>query len=239
MGRLGSDARKFCDPLLSLVESNYIPAMAVCAKRESLIAVGMHDPDLVYSDWLLWIALMARSVPGFINRSLAKYRIHKTNTSVGVNEVSHHERIAAVYHKVSKVLPATLNPECRRKIEAISSCCLASTYIRLGKTSQAVDAFRNGLTLDSESVIRFCYDDGFFNRTADNAAQLVSLIDTFVAAASDASFVCEADGSSARTSAIRRIAESYFFGNSWSQALRHFVRRSSNRLKSSAKKLVR
>lgn len=71
------------DAVASLLEANHIHGQTVILRRECLVQAGPHDEDLVYSDWELWIRVLARYRVAFLDGPLAYYRIHDTNTSVG------------------------------------------------------------------------------------------------------------------------------------------------------------
>jgi alpha-1,3-rhamnosyltransferase len=83
-GTLGKDITGDEDPLKAMILDNFIPGMAVLARRETIARVGDHDADLIYSDWDFWVRLFSISKGGFIPESLIGYRVHTYNTSVGV-----------------------------------------------------------------------------------------------------------------------------------------------------------
>jgi glycosyltransferase involved in cell wall biosynthesis len=82
-GRFGTDITSDADPLKTMLMENYIPAMAMLARRGAVARVGDHDPDLIYSDWDFWVRLLSLYKGGFISESLVDYRIHSTNSSIG------------------------------------------------------------------------------------------------------------------------------------------------------------
>ncbi|HEX9961019.1 MAG TPA: glycosyltransferase [Pyrinomonadaceae bacterium] len=82
-GRLGKNITADEDPLKSMILENFIPGMAILARREAIARVGDHDADLIYSDWDFWVRLFSLYKGGFIDESLIGYRVHTYNTSVG------------------------------------------------------------------------------------------------------------------------------------------------------------
>ena len=96
-GRFGKDITKESDPLQTLLVENLIPGMTVLARRDAMEQVGLHDPDLIYSDWDFWIRFFTLYKGGFIPESLVEYRVHNYNTSLGVDP-------AVIYDHIRKVL---------------------------------------------------------------------------------------------------------------------------------------
>lgn len=83
-GIFGTNITNEPDPLKTLLTKNVIPGMTVLARREAMEQVGLHDENLVYSDWDFWIRFVALYKVGFIPESLVEYRVHNSNTSVGI-----------------------------------------------------------------------------------------------------------------------------------------------------------
>jgi alpha-1,3-rhamnosyltransferase len=75
-----------------LVQRNSIPAMTVMWRRECRDQTGEEHPSLVYSDWELLTRAAAHWEVAFISRALALYRVHGTNTSIGVARETRLER---------------------------------------------------------------------------------------------------------------------------------------------------
>lgn len=88
----GSDITKDDDPLDTLLRQNKIPGMAALMRREVSARVGLHHEGLIYSDWHYWVRMTAAAKVGFINEPLIHYRIHKTNTSIGVDAKTNTQR---------------------------------------------------------------------------------------------------------------------------------------------------
>lgn len=83
-GIFGTDITKEPDPLKTLLMKNVVPGMTILAKREAMKRVGPQDENLIYSDWDFWIRFVALYKVGFIPESLVEYRVHNTNTSIGI-----------------------------------------------------------------------------------------------------------------------------------------------------------
>jgi alpha-1,3-rhamnosyltransferase len=81
---LGADITRSGRPLDRLLQANLIPATSILARRDALIASGLHDGELSYQDWHLWLVVLAHWDAAFIPHVLARYRLHPSNT-VGVS----------------------------------------------------------------------------------------------------------------------------------------------------------
>jgi glycosyltransferase involved in cell wall biosynthesis len=81
-GTFGKDITADEDPLRSMIRENFIPGMAILARREAIARIGEHDANLIYSDWDFWVRLFSMYRGGFIPESLIGYRVHNYNTSV-------------------------------------------------------------------------------------------------------------------------------------------------------------
>lgn len=90
------------DPVVTLLQGNCIYGQTVMLRRECVDAVGQHDEQLMYSDWELWIRVLARFHVGFVDRPLAFYRVHAANTSVGSPPAVQRDRHLAVMQAVRR-----------------------------------------------------------------------------------------------------------------------------------------
>ncbi len=72
------------DPLDCLIVDNPIIGPTTTFRRACLEQVGEWNEDLVYSDWEMWIKILAHWKPAFLAKSVCGYRVHGTNTSVGI-----------------------------------------------------------------------------------------------------------------------------------------------------------
>jgi glycosyltransferase involved in cell wall biosynthesis len=65
----------------SLLRGNFIPALTVLIKRDAFLAAGGYDETLYIEDWDMWLRLADKHPFGFIDESLAFYRLHGSNMS--------------------------------------------------------------------------------------------------------------------------------------------------------------
>jgi glycosyltransferase involved in cell wall biosynthesis len=98
----GTDLTKEADPLESLIRTNVIPGMTVLCRRQFMLDVGSHERGLLYSDWDIWARALAKSESAFLPSSVARYRIHGTNTSVGVETLTNMKRGLAVMRSLRR-----------------------------------------------------------------------------------------------------------------------------------------
>ncbi|HLM01406.1 MAG TPA: glycosyltransferase [Pyrinomonadaceae bacterium] len=96
-GRFGTDITADEDPLKSMILENFIPGMAILARRETIARVGDHEANLIYSDWDFWVRLFSISRGGFIPESLIGYRVHDYNTSIAAPRSTQIEHIREFY----------------------------------------------------------------------------------------------------------------------------------------------
>lgn len=84
-GLCGVDITNDANPLARMLECCHPPAMTVMFRRACISDAGPFDERLVYSDWELWIRILAHWKAGFIDRPLAMYRLHGRNLSKGID----------------------------------------------------------------------------------------------------------------------------------------------------------
>ena len=80
-GLYGHDITADLNPMACMIQSCHPPAMTVMIRRKCLDEVGLFDEKLIYSDWDLWIRVLAHWEAGFLAKPLAMYRIHGQNLS--------------------------------------------------------------------------------------------------------------------------------------------------------------
>lgn len=88
-GMLGRDISSDANPLRKLILGNPIPGLTVLARRWCLEESGLLDETLVYSDWHLWIRMLARFRVGFLDGILANSRFHSYNTGTAIDPIRH------------------------------------------------------------------------------------------------------------------------------------------------------
>ncbi|HZI20733.1 MAG TPA: glycosyltransferase [Pyrinomonadaceae bacterium] len=93
------------DPLERMVEINVVPGVTVLARREQVARVYPHAEGLVYSDWEFWARFLALAPVGFLDRPLVKYRVHGSNTSVGIEPARHLSHTLAVIEALRRRAP--------------------------------------------------------------------------------------------------------------------------------------
>lgn len=111
----GKNITNEADPVRAMILENFIPAMAILARREAVSRVGDHDPDLIYSDWDFWVRLFSLYKGGFINESLVDYRLHGSNVSIGTKRSTQIEHIRNLYFKLLERIDGNLLDESYRE----------------------------------------------------------------------------------------------------------------------------
>jgi GT2 family glycosyltransferase len=114
-GRAGTDVTSDPNPVGRILEFCHPPAMTTVIRRQCLQEVGYVDESLrACEDWDLWIRVFSRWKVGFIDRSLAKYRIHGSNLSKKIDPKVDLHRIMVMYEnlepKLSDIGGALLEP---------------------------------------------------------------------------------------------------------------------------------
>lgn len=110
-GTMGIDITKTEDPLWSMIQENFIPGMAVLARREAIEKVGDHTPELIYSDWDFWVRLFSLYRGGFIDETLIGYRVHSYNTSVAAPRSTQVAHFRQLYLRLLEHVDKGLIPE--------------------------------------------------------------------------------------------------------------------------------
>ncbi len=109
-GRFGEDITRQPDPVRTLLDNNIVPGMTVLARRDAMEKVGLHDPELVYSDWDFWVRFFSLYKAGFIPESLVEYRIHGSNTSVGIDPMVNYEYCRQLFLKLGRLAEDVNSP---------------------------------------------------------------------------------------------------------------------------------
>jgi glycosyltransferase involved in cell wall biosynthesis len=115
-GTFGKDITADEDPLESMILENFIPGMAILARREAIARVGDHEADLIYSDWDFWVRLFSMYKGGFIAEPLIGYRVHTYNTSVSAPRETQISHIRDFYLRLLQRVDAGLISESYRRI---------------------------------------------------------------------------------------------------------------------------
>lgn len=112
-GILGCDISDAPNPVALLISGNQIAGLTVMFRRECIQKVGLWDDTLIYSDWELWLRIVAHYKIAFLDRPLAMYRVHSYNTMCAPPEVHLTRALAvmtALQQKASKVGGALNSP---------------------------------------------------------------------------------------------------------------------------------
>jgi alpha-1,3-rhamnosyltransferase len=115
-GTFGKDITADEDPIKSMIIENFIPGMAMLARRDCIERVGEHDADLIYSDWDFWVRLFSLYRGGFLPESLVGYRVHHYNSSVGTPRSTQINYIRDLYRKLLQHVDNRLLNESYREI---------------------------------------------------------------------------------------------------------------------------
>jgi hypothetical protein len=155
LGLFGLDITRAPDPLERLIRGNAIPAMTVLARRACLARTGREDETLVYSDWHLWVRMLAHARVAFLPRVLVRYRVHARNLSVGVTDRVRFGRsvevLAALRRQAAAIGGALARPRTRALLD------LQLAYLRycvrdgIEPGEHLADAFATDPTLRSDA----------------------------------------------------------------------------------------
>ncbi|CCQ94036.1 hypothetical protein CULT_1620013 [[Clostridium] ultunense Esp] len=64
----------------TLISGNYIPAMSTLIRRDALIDIGLYTENIRIEDWDMWLKLCKKYKFKYINKVVAYYRWHKSNS---------------------------------------------------------------------------------------------------------------------------------------------------------------
>jgi glycosyltransferase involved in cell wall biosynthesis len=156
----GADLAKEVDPLESLIRTNVIPGMTVLCRRQFMLEVGSHERGLLYSDWDIWVRALAKSEAAFLPYLVARYRIHGTNTSVGVEARTNMERGLAVMRSLRKRAETATDRLGEPRILATLDLQIAFYLYHLGEEKGAAASLDRAY-VDDASFIR---DSAFLGR---------------------------------------------------------------------------
>jgi glycosyltransferase involved in cell wall biosynthesis len=162
-GLYGTDITGDPNPAGRMIHYCHAPAMTVVIRRECLNDVGHFDEKLVYSDWELWIRVLARWKAGFLDRSTAMYRMHGRNVSKKINSHVDLRRtldmMTTVREKIRDLGGALLLP---RNL-ALVNLQIASLLFCDGQQEAAAREFRSAFDLDPSLKGDPQFLDGWLN----------------------------------------------------------------------------
>jgi len=148
-GLFGVDISRDPDPVARMLDQCHVPAMAAVIRRECVENGELFDESLIYSDWELWVRILAHWRLGFVDRPLAMYRVHSHNASIGNKPQTDLQRVLAVMtalrQKATSIGGALANPRNRAKIELH----IAYLFFALGDTARAEQSLDLAFEIDS------------------------------------------------------------------------------------------
>ena len=164
-GRAGRDITSDPNPVGQLLQYCHLPAMTTVIRRDCLEDVGLCDETLqICEDWDLWIRVFSRWTVGFIDRSLAQYRIHTNNLSKRTDPSIHLNRILAFYYRLEQKQLDIGGPLLQPRNQALLDLQLAFHLFCADKQEEAVARLHLAFQHDPS-----LYDDvAFFNRWLNN-----------------------------------------------------------------------
>jgi len=144
---IGTDVSNDPDVLVKMIRANQIAALTVVVRRECFEQLGLFDAA-VYSDWEMWMRIMARWKVGFIDEPLAFYRVHDYNTSIGIKPEVHLQystaAILALYHKAAEIGGPLDTPRMR----ALLNLQAAYFFYYLSEETKAAEYLRAAFGID-------------------------------------------------------------------------------------------
>src|SRR2546425_2764299 len=152
-----------CDPnpLVTLLEWNWIYGQTVMLRRECFERVGLHDEELIYSDWELWIRILAHYQVGFLPEPVAFYRIHKGNTSVGSPPQVQLQRHLDVMRQLRLKAPVGAGGLAAPLTRVVLELQLAFLMFCAGDRAAAVQHVRAALQIDPQMFRRLRFLAGW------------------------------------------------------------------------------
>lgn len=137
------------DLIPGLIAGNFIPNLTVVHRRSCIEAYGMYDPALLYSDWEMWLRLVDHLDFGFMNETLAQYRVHGQNVFAAARRVNHLQRDLDVLLSVQTRAAASQGRLHTPRNLALLALRIAYTYFEQGKAETARQYYESALRHDS------------------------------------------------------------------------------------------
>ncbi len=157
-------------PFARLLEENYIYGQAAMVRRACLEAVGLHDEQLIYSDWELWIRILARYNVAFLPGTVTYYRVHARNTSLGQSPRIQLDRHLQVMRAIELKAPAIDHALGQRFNGGVLQLQLAYLYFCAGNERAATRALEAAVGVAPELLRNTGFLAGWlFRRQAQTA----------------------------------------------------------------------
>jgi len=142
------DISKEKDPVCAMLLDRRIHALTTVFRRECIARVGMLDERLDYSDWELWVRILALYRAAHNKEPLASYRVHGGNMSLSVGrerEIARHiAALTSLREKVTTIGGFLQKPHNRSLIELQ----LAAHLYCLGRDDEAESHVRAAARID-------------------------------------------------------------------------------------------
>lgn len=137
------------DPYVSLLLHDFIPAPTVLVRRDLFQAVGGYDERIYYSDWELWIRILARHRLVYVPETLVRFRLHgiALTEEAGVKDLERKLDFYRLLAEKSESIGGALN---RPRLRALVALQWALSAARLGCHDEAHDALVRAFEFDAE-----------------------------------------------------------------------------------------
>ncbi len=140
-GLVGVNIAHEPNPLLVLIEKNVITSPVVMFRRRCITELGYLDEPLIYSDWELFIRILARWEAGFHPEPLLLYRIHGTNVSARQSTEVKLQRYVQVMQAVREKMDRVGGRFDQPRVAALVYLQLAYFHAQLGNETEARSSF--------------------------------------------------------------------------------------------------
>jgi len=148
----GSDLSSCADLVETLIWSNPIVAPTTMIRIDCALRVGPFDEAVLYSDWEYWIRLAALYPPAFVSGPVIKYRVHESNTSLGIPRKGQLDRHFQVMKAVRQKAELTGGLLDRPLTKAQLDFCNASLCFEIGDFESGRREVRN--MFESDPTLR-------------------------------------------------------------------------------------
>jgi glycosyltransferase involved in cell wall biosynthesis len=150
--QFGSDLSSCADLVEHLIWCNPIAGPTTMIRRDCVLRIGPFDEAVLYSDWEYWIRLAAHYTPAFIPGSVAKYRVHGHNTSLGIPTKEQLDRHFQVMKAVRQKAESTRGLLGRQRTKAQIDFCKAHLCFEIGDFDSGRRALRS--MFESDPTLR-------------------------------------------------------------------------------------
>ena len=164
-GRAGVDVTRDPDPIGRMLQFCHPPAMTTVIRRQCLEDVGTVDETLrACEDWDLWIRIFSRWRVGFIDRSLAQYRIHGRNLSKRIDPKVDLNRILTFYRRLEQKWDDIGGILLKARYRAILDLQLAFHLFSNQETDEAITHLHSAFQRDPGLCEDIAFIDDWLNQ---------------------------------------------------------------------------